>query len=232
MKKTAIILISLLIAIPIFGQNDKKQRDLVVINLLGAKVYEEPTFDSKTLNVLPVGNTILMEKFIETRDSLEIGAEFSLPGKWVKPHGINGFIFSSDLTDKKVKIETDKSGRAYIDLKGELTLEENREEQVQTAMGKFPKYFEYKYYENGNYTYSEWDGCFTHSYEYQTLSINEVYHQMISDYGLQSGNQIFIPLFIEKADKIIKFEGEGATQDLSIEYKEDGSIMVSSYDCT
>ncbi len=233
MKKTILFIFAILLSTTFSCQNQEKHTELTVINILGAKVYEKPTFDSKTLTILRVGKTIKIDQHIESNEKAEIGKEFPLAGKWIKPKNIDGFIFSSDLTDKDVEIGTDKFGKIFIDLRGKLTDEKTEEKQMETPMGKFPKYFEYKYYESGNYTYIEWDGCFDHIYNYEKLSINEVYHQMVSDYSvLINGNEISIPPFLAKADNIIKFEGKGATQDLTIEHNENGSITVSSYDCT
>ncbi|QED36811.1 hypothetical protein FK178_03385 [Antarcticibacterium arcticum] len=233
MKKTILLIFAILLSTSFSCQNSEKQTELTVINILGAKVYEKPTYDSKTLKKLPVGETIKIDQQIESNEKNEIGKEFSLVGKWIKPKNNNGFIFSSDLTDKEVEIGTDEFGKVFIDLRGKLTDEKTEEEQMETPMGKFPKYFEYKYYESGNYTYIEWDGCFDHIYKYEKLSLNEVYHQMVSDYSiLMNRNEISIPSFLEKDDNILKFEGRGATQDLTIENNENGLITVSSYDCT
>lgn len=233
MKKTLSFLFILLSLNLSFGQIETDKNQLTVINILGAKVYENPTFNSKTLIKLPLGEIIKIDQQIESTVDFQIGKEFSLAGNWVKPKSIEGFIFSSDLTEKEVEIGTDKFGQTFINLRGKLTGEETEEKQMETPIGKFPKYFEYKYYENGKYTYIEWDGCFDHIYEYKNLSINEIYHQMISDKSiLMNGNEISIPSFLEKVESVIRFEVEGATQNLSIEYKENGVIIVSSYDCT
>ena len=211
----------------------KKNSDLSVINMLGAKVYEKPTFDSKTVSELPIGENIIVEKSIETKERFRIGENFSLSGKWIKPNGINGFVFSSDLTDKKADISPNEYGQTNLNLRGKLISEKSEEKQIKTENGVFPKYFEYKYYENGTYTYTSWDGCFDHVTEYKNLTLNEVYHQMVSDYyGIMGDNETWIPIFQGKEENIIKFEGEGATEDLKIETKENGIIVVSSYDCT
>ena len=56
---------------------------------------------------------------------------------------------------------------------------------------------------------------------------------MVRDYGgIMNVNEFWIPIFQEKSGNFIKFEGEGATEDLKIEIKENGKIIVSSYDCT
>ena len=233
MKKNFALIFILLIIQFSFGQNITDKTELYVINILGAKIYEKPTFDSKTLTELPVGENIIIEKSIETKEQFRIGENFSLPGKWIKPYGLNGFIFSSDLTDKKVEVINNEYGQINVNLIGKLISEKTEEKQIHTKNGEFSKFFEYRYYENGTYTYTAWDGCFDHVTEYKNLTLNEVYHQMVSDYGgLMNENEFWIPIFQEKTENILRFEGEGATQDLKIELIENGVIIVSSYDCT
>jgi len=88
-------------------------------------------------------------------------------------------------------------------------------------------------YENGTYTYKAFDDCFDHLTEYRNLELNEVYHQMVSKYCIfLSNGEYLLPIFQVRIGKTIKFESQGATQDLQIELKEDGIIKVSSYDCT
>lgn len=227
------MLLTILFATWLQGQYSKPQKEFRVINLLGAKVYEEPTFDSGILTELDLGETIQNDGYIETNEEFAVGVGFSLPGIWIKPKGLNGFVFSSDLTSKKAEIGTDESGRNYVDLLGELTSEESEQKKIKTANGEFLKHFQYKYYKNASYTYVAWDGCFDHTTEYEGLNINEVYHQMISDYIiLMNGETIIIPQFLEKSGNKLKFATEGATEELTIELRNNGTIVVSSYDCT
>ena len=219
-----------------YGQSPENRTELCVINILGAKVYEKPTFESKALTELKVGEKIIIEKTIKTDDQIEIGNGFSLNGNWIKPVNINGFVFSSNLTNKNVETGKTENGQTFINLLGKMTGKKEEEKLIQTENGEFPKYFEYKYYENGTYTYTAWDGCFDHITEYKNLTLNEVYHQMVSDYVVimteVNGTSFWIPIFQEKSGNIIKFEEIGATQDLKIELKENEIIIVSSYDCT
>lgn len=232
MKNNFTLILALLFINFTVGQKTVNKRELHVINALGAKVYEEPTFKSKTLAELPLGESIVLEKTIPTEKKLQVGNEFSLSGDWIKPEKISGFIFSSDLTDKKIEIiKTDD--RISINLLGKLTYKKKEKKLIKTESGEFSKYFEYKYYENGNYTYIAWDGCFDHITEYINLSLNEVYHQMVNDYRVQiSDGKFQIPTIQEYSGKIIQFDVEGAIEDLKIELKENGNITVSSYDCT
>ena len=110
------------------------------------------------------------------------------------------------------------------------------EEIVKTNNGEFSKYSEYKYYENGTYTCTIWDDCFNHKYRYVNLALNEVYHQMLSDYCelfiAIDRSELYIPVFQEKTENILKFECYGASQDLQIELIDNQIFEVSSYDCT
>ncbi|MGC1632145.1 MAG: hypothetical protein WA749_08540 [Gelidibacter sp.] len=233
MKNNFALIITLLFINFTFGQNWENKSELCVINILGAKVYEKPTFESKILTDLPVGENIIVEKLIDTNEKLKIANGFSLDGNWVKPEKINGFIFSSNLTDKKAEIGQSKHGQTFINLLGKLTDKKQEKKLIKTDNGEFPKYFEYIYYENGTYTYTSWDGCFDHVTEYKNLTLSEVYHQMVSDYGGLMGEKDFWkPIFQERTEDTLKFEGEGATEDLKIEIKGNGIIVVSSYDCT
>ena len=72
--------------------------------MLGAKVYEKPTLESKILTELKVGENIIIENIVQTDEQMKIGNGFSLSGNWIKPMNINGFVFSSDFSDKKVEI--------------------------------------------------------------------------------------------------------------------------------
>ena len=233
MKRCFTLILIILFINSHFGQNLKNGTELCVINLLGAKVYEKPTFESKALTELKVGENLIIETIIQTDEQMEIGKGFSLSGNWIKPMNINGFVFSSDLSDKKVEIGKSKYGQTYINLLGKLTDKKEEEKLVKMDNGEFPQYFEYKYYENGTYTYSSFDGCFNHKTEYKNLTLSQVYHQMVSDYyGIMGDSETWIPVFQGRDGNIIKFEGEGATEDLKIKIKENGILTVSSYDCT
>ena len=94
--------------------------------MLGAKVYEKPTFKSKIMTELKVGESIRIESVVQTDEQMEIGTGFSLNGDWMKPIDIDGFVFSSDLSDKNVKIGKNRYGEPFINLLGKLT---NREEK-------------------------------------------------------------------------------------------------------
>lgn len=209
------------------------QNELRVINILGAKVYQKPNFDSEILTELPVGKLIIKEKSIKTEEKFPITKEFQLEGKWIKAEGIEGYVFSSDFSDKEVETGISEHGPKYITLLGKLLKKGSETKQKQTPQGKFPEYSETEFYENGTYFYTAWDGCFDHKTEYRNLEFHEVYHQMVSDYVLlMNGREYVVPEFIERSGRTYLFRHQGASQDLKIEMMENETITVSSYDCT
>lgn len=233
MAKNFFNLIFMLIFVSsLLGQNQQNE-GLCVINMTGAKVFEEPSFNSKELGVIPVGEVVIPEGFINTNEKFTTANQFSLTGHWIKPKDVDGFLFSSDLTSKDVEIQQNIHGQTSVNLLGKLIGQKEEKKMIMTDNGEFPQYVEYKYYENGTYTYSAWDGCFDHITEYKNLTFTEVYHQMVSDYGaLINETDFWIPTYQGQSGNTIRFAGDGATEDLKIELKDNGTIIVASYDCT
>lgn len=236
MKKIILILLTIVLSNSLFSQSREDTTEFTVINILGAEVYEKPTFNSEKLTNIPVGQKLTLEKAIDTDEKIVFGTDFCLSGKWIKPKELNGFVFSSDLTNKKVKTGTNEFGQKYIDILGKLISKKEEEKDIKTDNGVFPKFFEYRFYENGKYTYTAWDGCFDHVTEYHNFNINEVYHQMVSDYGVilndKDGSNFWVPKYENKTENILNFESMGATQELKIKIISEGIYEVSSYDCT
>lgn len=233
MKKALFLLAALILAFPLYAQDLGEGKVMVVINMSGAKIYESPTFASPTLNVMPMGAILLVEERIGSEEEQQVGVGFSLSGEWIKSAGTEGFIFSSDLTSRRLKTGLNDHGMPFIDLLGDFTGEEKEKKQVETPGGEFPKVMIHRYYENGTYSYTAWDGCFDHVTEYRGLELHEVYHQLVSDYSLfMSDGSLEMPQFEGKSGNKLKFGSIGASEDLTLELKEDGVVVVSSYDCT
>ena len=217
------------------GQNLEKPAEFCVINMLGAELYENPSFESRILYKLKISDKLTSKTIISTEDTKKIGPEFSLDGDWIKTRvsGYNGFVFSSDLTKKNPIIKTNAYGQITVDLLG-TKLNDKIVERIITIEGReYHVQDKITEYENGIYTYKAFDNCFDHLTEYRNLELNEVYHQMVSRYSIFSySGGYLLPVFQERIGKIIKFGSQGATEDLKIELKENGIIKVSSYDCT
>lgn len=232
MKSFLTVILSIFFFITAFGQQSENSIEFFVINMEGAKVYAKPSFDSSPFSELKVGSKITSEHIIESNEEMKISSDFSLSGNWIKPLGINGFVFSSDLTSKKVEIKKSDAGNTYISLIGKLINTKKEKKLIQTENGEFPQYIEYKYFKNATYSISSYDGCNDYIIEYSNLSLNEVYHQMTSDYGayLDSFN---VPMLVKRNGNILNFSVLiGATEDLKIEIMENDIFRVSFYTCT
>lgn len=226
----------ILLALTSFSiQAQERPVEYRVINILGAKMYELPNLDAAPVSTIKFGASLTPDSIIPTTETRKIGENFSLSGNWVATgvNGSTGYVFSSDLSDRKIGIRTGAGGQERIDFMGDLVNETSETIQVKMEQGTFPKYVEIKRFENGTYKQTSWDGCFDHEMRFKGLNLNEVYHQMISEYGiLMNGEDFQIPGFKERDGNQIKFETEGASMDLQIELLEDDIIQVSSYDCT
>nr|WP_315198496.1 hypothetical protein [uncultured Flavobacterium sp.] len=235
MKRRLVLLFLTLIVNITFSQNKTHPSEWYVINKLGAKVYEQASFKSKVVTVLKTGAVLNAESYLETKDVYKIKDDFGLIGKWVKTKvkGINGFVFSSDLTNQKLDFKKAQEGQIYFNLLGNLISEKSSRVNVKTKNGVFPKIIKTKIYKNGIETEIAWDGCFNHKTEYRKFKFNEVYHQMVNDYIIvEDKGKFLIPVFDGKSGNVFKFSVEiGLTEDLKIEVKENDLIIISSYDC-
>ncbi|WP_104734414.1 hypothetical protein [Hanstruepera ponticola] len=235
MKLLITIYTILFLLLTTFQSEYSNKKEYYTINILGTNFYREADFNSKVLDNIDVGIKLIELKTITSDDEFEIGNGFSLDGKWIKIKLNNkfGYVFSSDLSKINPKPILDKLG-TKLHLKGDLINNFSETKMIQTENGTFPKYFETKYYSNCTYNYTAWDGCFYHVFEYTNLSLNEVYHQMISEYSGYTAetNEYWIPEPKIITKKKIIFDSIGATNDLIIEIKENDTIVVSSDDCT
>lgn len=233
MKKVILLLAAIVLTLPLYSQDGGQRELAVIINMEGAAVYEHPGFDSQQQALIPTGAILVVEERIGTQEKLKLGEGFALTGEWVKPVGTEGYIFSSDLSSKRVSTGRNESGQPFIDLLGSLTREERKEELVATPAGEFPKVVVQRFYENGTQSLTYWDGCVDEVAEYRGLALNEVYHQLVSDHGLFMGDGSYeIPLFTEKVGNEWRFENPlGPTQGIVITLQEDGALVVSAYSC-
>ncbi|RCW92474.1 hypothetical protein [Winogradskyella arenosi] len=58
------------------GNSSKEKSDkntFFVINVFGAQLYEKPTLDSKLIKRISVGEKIVAEHILETKQSIHIG---------------------------------------------------------------------------------------------------------------------------------------------------------------
>jgi len=233
---------SFLLLILMFGINscffNQTENTFYTINVLGTDLYEKPFFNSKILKKIKIGEKINSVEILKAEQSKNIDKELSLLGNFIKiqNESYSGFIFSSDLSKIKPSLLDAYEGIMVPTILGK----ENNKRTIKRIQKYGNKEFEIEdeitEYENGTYTYTAFDGCFHHVYEFKNMSFNEVYHQLTGRHVIISttmeGNYIEIPKFIEKKGNEYLFEVDGATNDLKIIENKNGTYTISSDDCT
>ena len=80
------------------------------------------------------------------------------------------------------------------------------------------------------------DGCFAHAYAFRQLALNEVYHHLISSYAGLEGQTLRQPKLVSRKGNVYTFScGFGdrdAAQQLQLTVQKNGTLLISSYDCT
>lgn len=219
------------------GQKEKANT-FYVLNVFGAKVYEEPSLDSKVIKQLKPGEKIMAEDVLQTEQSIKMGAGFQLDGSFVKikKEGISGYVFSSDLTKRKPELKKIDNGILLPDILGKELNKRIKKRSVTINHQEYEYEDEITEFENGTYTFTAFDGCFDHVYVFRHLSLSEVYHQLTFLYVVLNESEeehfIEIPMFIEKKGNEYLFDSGEATQNLKIIDNKDGTFTISSCDCT
>jgi hypothetical protein len=203
-----------------------------VINVAGAAVHRQPSFASATVRTMPVGATVEIQETSGPTATQPIGAGFGLPGQWLKvtTPSFTGYLFSTDLTRIKPVVEKDHDGLRHINLLG--AQKSIREERPKTGAERT-----ITEYANGTYVYTAYDSCFDHDFTFRKLALHEVYHHMInshSGYSADGRRKLTQPMLIVRKGNVYTFTSgnSDAVQDLKLTVNKDGSIVISSYDCT
>jgi len=208
-----------------------------VINIFGAQLYEKPALDSKLIKRISVGEKIVAEHILETKQSIHIGEGFQLHGHFIKvKHQVySGFIHSSDLTTFRPRLEQVYDGVLIPDFKGAL--------KHKTTETRIEHYNDKPYeveetistYEHVVHTYADFNDGFENIYLYKYMELHEVYHQLpVHNPKIDitsKGNFILMPEFIEKKDNQYIFKGIGITRSMAIIKNKDGQFLMSSLDC-
>ncbi|HEX8429545.1 hypothetical protein [Hymenobacter sp.] len=222
---------------------DPVETKVYVISITGAEVHEKPSCQSKVLRKIPIGAAVNAQQTIASKEVKQVGAGFALQGDWIKvtAPAYTGYVFSSDVTKHKPKIES-RDGLTFVDLLGTKKSARTENEKVAAAnKNSAPEYavHETTEYASGTYTMTTHDGCFDHVYSFRRLTLPEVYHHMISSYsGYSSFNpkKLMQPKLISRKGNVYTFTcGFGdsdAAQDLKLTVKDNGVITISSNDCT
>ncbi|QWX84831.1 hypothetical protein H0I23_04095 [Cellulophaga sp. HaHaR_3_176] len=208
-----------------------------VINVFGAPLYEKPSLNSKLIKRISVGEKIVAEHIIETKQSIHIGEGFQLYGNFIKVKNqvCSGFIHSSDLTTFRPQLEPIYNGVVIPDFKGQMT-RKTTDKRIETFNDKpFEIEEEITTYDHLIHTYTDFNDCFENTYLYKHMTLHEVYHQLpVHDPNIDitsKGNFILMPEFIEKRDNQYIFKGIGITRSIAIIENQDGLFLISSLDC-
>ncbi|MHA7943974.1 hypothetical protein ACJOV8_012935 [Formosa sp. 3Alg 14/1] len=222
------------------GNSSKEKSEKItffVINIYGAQLYEKPALDSKLIKRISVGEKIVAEHILETKQSIHIGEGFQLPGHFVevKNQVGSGFIHSSDLTTFRPRLEPIYNGIIIPDFKGKL-IHKSTDKRIEKFNDKpFEVEEDITTYENVIHTYTDFNDCFENTYLYRYMTLHEVYHQLpVHDPKIDvnsKGNFILMPEFIEKKDNQYIFKGIGITRSIAIIENEDGQFLITSLDC-
>ncbi|WP_375417749.1 hypothetical protein [uncultured Hymenobacter sp.] len=219
----------------------KPKTKLYVVAITGADLHETPSFTSKIARRLPLGVVVNAQQTVASDDVKWIGAGFALSGDWIEvtTPAYTGYIFSSDLTPRRPTIKKSRSGMLYIDLLGTTKSSRTEKQLVASAAKNLLREYATKditEYANGTYTMTTYDGCFDHVYAFRQLTLNEVYHHLISNYSGYDGKKLKQPKLLSKKGNVYTFTcGFGdsdATQELQLTIHEKGILIISSSDCT
>jgi hypothetical protein len=214
---------------------------LYVLAIAGAELHAKPSFTSTIVRRLPLGSFVQAQQTIASPDVERIGAGFALTGDWVKvtTPAYTGYLFSANLTTRRPAVKKSRGGMPYIDLLGAKKSSRTAKQPAASGAKNGPveqATLEIIEYANGTYTMTTFDGCFTHEYTFRQLALNEVYHHMISSYAGYEGKQLRQPKLVSRKGNVYTFTcGFGdsdAAQELQLTIHKNGTISISSYDCT
>jgi hypothetical protein len=207
--------------------------DYFVINIKGAKVYNQPNFDTKIISTLENGKGIQQKNLQQLDDDqLKINEGVTLEGHWLMINEpVQGYIFSSDFSTIRPIVTHYLINT--ISLLGEQIGEIVYKDTVTKCSNfQLETQIETTTYNNAVYKYIQMDGCFDHYYYFKNLKFHEIYHQTINEYSDIYSKLDNVPSFREVIDNQIIFDGTDATVDLILYKNPNGQYETYSYDCT
>ncbi|NRR92471.1 hypothetical protein HSX10_12910 [Winogradskyella undariae] len=222
------------------GNSSKEKSDkntFFVINVFGAQLYEKPALDSKLIKRISVGEKIVAEHILETKQSIHISEGFQLQGDFIKVKNqvCSGFIHSSDLTTFRPQLESIYDGIMIPNFKGKI-IHKTTDKRIEKFNDKpFEIEEEIATYDHIIHTYTDFNDCFENTYLYKHMTLHEVYQQLpVHNPNIDitsKGNFILMPEFIEKKDNKYIFKGIGITRSIAIIKNQDGLFLIELLDC-
>jgi hypothetical protein len=220
---------------------DHARPHLLCSGACGGRLTREAFFTAPIVRRLPLGSFVQAQQMIASPDVERVRADLVLPGDWVQvtTPAYTGYLFSADLTRRRPAVKKSHSGMAYIDLLGVKKRSHPKKQPGASGTKNGPAEqatLEIIEYANGTYTMTAFDGCFTHEYMFRQLALHEVYHHMISSYAGYENKHVRQPQLVARKGNVYTFtcgfDGGDATQELQLTVHKNGTISISSYDCT
>lgn len=209
------------------------QTEAYVWNIAGALVKESPTNHSRTIKKLQFGESVNRAHF--TASTPITNSVQSLLGNYpIKSHWTMvefgdqiGYIFEPNISNDKVPTIVEY-GINRIDFKKILGDKVN--DTILVNKKDFEIQTEIEFYRNGSYSYTSFDGCFDHVYEFNNIEFNKALLIAMSMYSDDFNGDLYTPQFSEEQNGSIMFWGTEATVQVIITKTEQG-WKIFSYDC-
>ena len=229
----------LLFAFTLLFGNANCQTKAFVWNLLGTEIKEAPSLDSKTISTIAFGDTVMRAHFTRSTphvtDTLSIIGGYPNSSHWTMVdfnHGI-GWVFESNISNDSVPTirEYGFTKIDYLSLLGDSVGDTVIVEKKMIGVHELTSETSIKYFQNGSYEYTAFDGCFDHTYIFTKIDFKEILHVAMSMYSIKVNEEIHTPEFLKTEADIIIFIGTEATVEVVISKTKNG-WKIFSYDCT
>jgi hypothetical protein len=224
-----------------FSQNKK-----YIINFYGAELKEKPNWNSKTIAIIEVGDSILLQKNqIQITQSSVLKDSLYIKGYWVKVKHKStiAYLFDGHISTVKPTIHKaiEPKDKLYIQLLGNKTATVDSIKIHKYSHKSHNVKYTYITYENGQEVYSLFDGCDSHKITFHTLNFNQVYHHMLNSiwsYGTSydtKKDSVFSswdhPVFQKVTDGTYFFNDVGLIENIQISKNSKNQFVLSYGGC-
>jgi len=220
-----------IISLSLFAQ---RKGSFHVINLLGATIYTEPSFDAQIVGRLDFGKALYFEKVLEKISKKQISPELEVEGNWIEIRldYSPGYIFSSDLTTKATELIIEHNDLQTVNIFGKELEKKEYTEQTVIDGKPYPVKKKVTAYEFTIINETFFDGCHDTEYLLENFSLSEAYHQLINLHSRKNNNRIEFPAIISREGNVWSFSDLDAIQELKLQDLGDGKFKITLYSCT
>lgn len=205
-----------------------------MINLLGATIYTEPSFDAQIVGRIDLGKVVYFEKILDEKSKKQISPELEVEGNWIEImlDFSYGYIFSSDLSTKASELIIEHHDFQTVNIFGKELEKKEYTEQTVIDGKSYPMEKKVTSYEFALINETFFDGCHDTEYLLEGFSLSEAYHQLINLHSRKYNIQIEIPAIISREGNIWNFSDLDAIQELKLHDLGDGKFKITLYSCT